>query len=191
VALSFADYARGLDGTPDLDPPDPRETGVELKLLVDEAWIGCTSAMLLCLDREQRLAYVLGEIMGATDVLAAEVLGLTRAAFRQRLARARRDLHSFMTAKCGLVDRANPCRCARKTRGFMQRGYVDPRKLLFAREHVERVRDHARRERPAMDGYDGACTDVYRDQPFYEASGLAARVREIVTSPAFKETFGL
>ena len=48
----------------------------------------------------------------------------------------RRDLHNFMHDKCGLVNRANPCRCAKKTRGFMQAGYVDPEHLLFARERI-------------------------------------------------------
>jgi hypothetical protein len=33
-----------------------------VKLLVDEARIGCSSGMLLCLPREQRLVYILGEI---------------------------------------------------------------------------------------------------------------------------------
>ena len=52
--------------------------------------------MLLCLDREQRLIYVLGEIFGVTDVIGAELLEISRQNFRQKLSRARRDLHSFM-----------------------------------------------------------------------------------------------
>ena len=75
--------------------------------------------MLLCLDREQRLIYVLGEIFGVTDTVGAELLDTSPDNFRQRLARARRDLHSFMNDKCGLVNQANPCRCARKTAGFI------------------------------------------------------------------------
>jgi hypothetical protein len=50
--------------------------------------------MLLCLDREQRLVYVLGEIFDVTDVVGAEILEITPENFRQRLARTRRDLHS-------------------------------------------------------------------------------------------------
>jgi hypothetical protein len=82
--------------------------------------------MLLCLDREQRLIYILGEILDVTDAVGAELLEISRENFRQQLARARRDLHSFMNDRCGLVNRSNPCRCAKKTRGFMQAGYVDP-----------------------------------------------------------------
>lgn len=76
-----------------------------------------------------------------TDVVGAELLEISRENFRQRLVRARRDLHSFMNDRCGLVNRANPCRCAKKTRGFMQADYVDPGNLLFARDHLKQVRD--------------------------------------------------
>lgn len=188
-AMTFSDYGRGLDETPELDLPDPRQVPVEVRLLVEEARIGCTSAMLLCLDREQRLAYVLGEILGLTDAVAAEILELSRDAFRQRLARARRDLHRFLSDQCGLMDEANPCRCARKTRGFMQAGYVDPEKLLFAREHVRLVREVAPARCDQMEGYDELGREIFRSHPYYEPRDLAARVREIVDSPAFRQTF--
>ena len=116
--------------------PDKRSVPADVHLLVDEARISCTSGMLLCLDREQRLIYILGEIFEVTDTVGAELLEISRENFRQRLARARRELHNFMNDKCGLVNRANPCRCDKKTRGFMQAGWVDPANLLFARERT-------------------------------------------------------
>ena len=137
--ISFSDYARGLDNTPDLDLPDPSSVPADVQLLVQEAKIGCTSGMLLCLDREQRLVYILGGILGVTDGVGAELLDISRDAFRQKLARARRDLHTFMHGQCGLINAANPCRCAKKTQGFIKPGYLDPRRLVFARAHVTRV----------------------------------------------------
>src|SRR4030095_98697 len=112
------------DGAPDAELPDPRSVPADVQLLVDEARIGCTSAMLLCLDREQRLIYVLGEIFGVSDKIGSELLEITRENFRQKLARARRDLHNFMENKCGLVNKSNPCRCTKKTQAFMNAGYV-------------------------------------------------------------------
>jgi RNA polymerase sigma factor (sigma-70 family) len=115
-AVSFPSFGEALDSTPDLDLPDPSSASPDAHLLVAEAMIACTSGMLLCLDREQRLTYILGEIFGVTDTVAAELLEISSENFRQRLARARRDLHNFMNDKCGLVNRDNPCRCAKKTR---------------------------------------------------------------------------
>jgi hypothetical protein len=56
--------------------------------------------MLLCLDREQRLTFILGAIFEVSDTVGAEVLEITPDNFRQRLARARRDLRNFMNDKC-------------------------------------------------------------------------------------------
>jgi RNA polymerase sigma factor (sigma-70 family) len=141
--VSFSEYARGLDETPDLDLPDPSAVPADVQLLVQEAKTGCTSGMLLCLDREQRLVYILGAILGVPDTVGAELLEVSRDAFRQKLARVRRGLHSFVQGQCGLVDNANPCRCAKKTQGFIKAGYLDPHRLLFARAHVTRVREMA------------------------------------------------
>jgi RNA polymerase sigma factor (sigma-70 family) len=181
--LTFACYGHGLENTPDLDPPDQRTVAADVRLLVDEARIGCTAGMLLRLDREQRLIYILGEIFEVTDLVAAELLEISRENFRQRLTRARRDLHSFMNDKCGLVDRANPCRCAKKTRGFIQAGYVDPENLLFACERMRRVREVVSTAYEAMTTLDERCAAIYRDHPFYESPDLIRALRQLVESP--------
>src|SRR5687767_441334 len=85
VGYTFERYGAGLDSAPDLELPDPSTVPADVQLLVDEARIGCSMGMLLCLDREQRLVYVLGEIFGVTDVTGAELMELSRDAFRQRL----------------------------------------------------------------------------------------------------------
>jgi len=189
--LTFGCYAHGLDGTPDLDLPDEGSVPVDVRLLVDEARISCTSGMLLCLDRGQRLVYILGEILGVEDAVGAELLDVTPENFRQRLSRARRDLHSFMNDRCGLVDPANPCRCRKKTRGFMRAGYVDPGNLRFARERVARVRDVLPDTVKALATLDAECARVYREHPFYEAPDIARAVRGLLDSTEFRRAVDL
>lgn len=183
--VTFAEYGAGLDQTPDLELAD-HAAPADLRLLVDEARIGCTSAMLLCLDREQRLVYVLGEIFDATDTIGAELLDTTPDNFRQRLARARRDLHSFMNDKCGLVNQANPCRCARKTVGFIRCGHVDPQKLLFASARIREVRDVAPGKAEALATLDRHYADVFRRHPFYEGQDLVPALRRLLESPEYR-----
>src|SRR5262249_21697555 len=60
--LGFHVYGEALDTTPDLESPDPSTVPAEVHLVVTEVMISCVSGMLLCLDREQRLTYILGEI---------------------------------------------------------------------------------------------------------------------------------
>lgn len=189
--LNFGDYGRALDGTPDLDLPDPTTVPADLRFLVAEARIGCTSAMLLCLDREQRLVYVLGEIFGVSDAVGADLLETSRENFRQRLARARRDLHTFMNEKCGLVNQANPCRCARKTQAFIRCGHVDPTNLLFARDRVQQVRDVAPAKADALVTLDAQCADIFRQHPFAEPQDLVPALRALIESAEFRRATDL
>jgi RNA polymerase sigma factor (sigma-70 family) len=181
---SFSAYGDALDNTPDLDPPDPKGVSPDANLLVTEAMLACTSGMLICLDREQRLAYILGAILGVSDTVAAEVLEISSESFRQRLARARRDLRNFMNDKCGLVNPASPCRCAKKTRGFIEAGHVDPNNLLFVRERICQVREAAPKTYQSIKTLDDQCAEIYRGHPFYRPPDLAQMVRKLVVSPA-------
>lgn len=191
--ITFAQYGQTLDGMPDaeLDLPDLQAIPLDEQLIIAEARIGCTSGMLLCLDRDQRLIFILGSIFGVSDVVGAELMALSRANFRQRLARARRDLQSFMQDKCGLVNTANPCRCAKKTRGFITAGHVDPKNLRFARERVTHVRSVAPRVTAEITGLDAAYAEVYRDHPFQKSPDFVAALRELMNQPDFRSTLNL
>jgi len=178
---TFADYGTAIDRTPDLDLPDPKSLPVALPLLVEEAKNGCTMGMLLCLDRKQRLIFTLGAVLGASDTVGGEVLEMSAGNFRQCLARARRDLHSFMNGQCGLVNKNNPCRCPKKTRGFIEAGHVDPHHLLFVPQLGERVRDIAPATvRAIEDVVEGRHADLYRDHPFLQPADQTAWLRRLL-----------
>jgi len=86
-SLTFAKLRAAIENTPELDLPDPKSVPVDLPILVEEAKIACTTGMLLCLDRKQRLIFTLGEILGASDTIGSEVMEMTADNFRQSLAR--------------------------------------------------------------------------------------------------------
>ena len=137
--VSFSRFAEDLDAAPDLDLPDPSAVPVDRALLVEEAKLGCLTAMLLGLDRRQRLAYVLSELLGTPTADAAELMGVSPGNFRQILSRARRALHGFMEGSCGLVKSENRCRCARRTTGFIEAGHVDPADIRHAQPGAPRL----------------------------------------------------
>jgi len=187
----FACYGDYLDRAPDADLADLGTSPSEVSLLVEEAKIVCTMGVLLCLDREQRLTFVLGEILEVNDELGAAVLGIGRAAFRQRLARARRHLTSFLAGRCGLVDASNPCRCARKTRAFISDGIVDRDRLQFADPHLARVRADAAGRSRALSVLaesrpgSGPWTAFFGDaRLFVPPAELGARLRTLVADSA-------
>lgn len=181
VPHTFSSYAAAINETPDLDLPDPKTVPADVPLLVEEAKISCTTGMLLCLDRKQRLVFTLGEIFGASDAVGGEILEMSPDNFRQSLARARRDLYRFMNGQCGLVNAANPCRCPKKTRGFIDAGHVDPRNLRFVPVHVRRVREAAAGAvREIENAVDGQYAAVFREHPFLEAKDQVGWLRRLL-----------
>ena len=187
--MSFEDYGRELDSTPEDDLVAPDSQRPDARLLIEEAKIGCTSAMLLCLTREQRLVYVLGEIFGVTDRVGAELLDISRDSFRQKLARARRDLYNFMQGKCGLVKASNPCRCAKKMQGFIQLGHLDPQHLLFARARMVQVREVAEKRSEHLDAFHDAYAEIHRNHPFQNSPDFVASLRALIERTNFQSAF--
>ncbi len=109
---------------------------------IAETQVMCTVGMLMCLSREQRLVYVLGDVFSIDHNTASELLSTTPEAYRQKLSRARKDLYSFINQKCGLVNPANPCRCNKKTKLWIERGLVAKDTLLFKNQYTQTVREH-------------------------------------------------
>ncbi|MGC4118806.1 MAG: RNA polymerase sigma factor [Myxococcales bacterium] len=186
----FECYGAYLDAAPDQDLADGAPLA-DARLLVEEARLSCTLGLLLCLDRDQRLVFVLGELLEVSDTVGAEVLGLTRANFRQRLARARQQLEEFLRGRCGLVDPANPCRCARKTRAFVRDGIVDPERLVFARPHVVAMEKASAGGRALESAVDEASAALWREQPFLEPPDLVARLREVLRADGLRAALRL
>lgn len=127
--LSFTTFAEDLaHGLSDEGPPEH-----ERSLLTEEIKIGCTLALLTCLDRPHRLAYVLGEIFEWPAPEAALALDCQPATFRKRLQRAREAIESFTRERCGLVSDHAACACNRRVPAALRLGRVELDQLRFAR----------------------------------------------------------
>ena len=86
----------------------------EAKVLEREVRLACTQNMLFALTREERIAVILVEVLGADDALAASICDIKPVAFRQRLSRARRKLRPVLEERCGLHNPSSSCRCMRQ-----------------------------------------------------------------------------
>ena len=75
--------------------------------------LGCGQNMLMALDRDQRLVYVLDTVFGPPSAQAAEAVGNIPEAYRQRLSRARAKPEAFAGKTCGDVNLEAECRCER------------------------------------------------------------------------------
>lgn len=129
-SISGFDYmVEGLEATPDVEL-----TELEIKEqehLIREMNLMCMSGMLLCLNREQRMIYIIGEMFGADHNVGSEIMNMSKDNFRAKLSKARKDLYNFMNNQCGLVNKDNPCRCYKKVTAAVNGGFIDAKNLLF------------------------------------------------------------
>jgi RNA polymerase sigma factor (sigma-70 family) len=181
--LGFDDIAELLRAGEGL--PIVEDDSAEQRLLVREIEIGCTQGMLLALGREERLAFLLVEVLGLSGDEAAAVLELEPPALRKRVSRARARLGEFMRARCGLVDERNGCRCARQLPVAVARGLVDPGRLAWA-THPTRERPRADEPVHEVDHLQRAVA-LFRAHPDYAApEALRDRLRALIGSGRFR-----
>ncbi len=103
----------------------------EKAMLINETRTLCMQGMLLCLEKNVRAAFILGEIFEFSSKEGAQILNISAPAFRKRLSRGREKLYTFMKKNCGLIDDTNPCKCQEQVERDLNLRLIDPQHLHF------------------------------------------------------------
>ncbi len=156
--LSFQMFAEdlldGLEDEANLPPED--------HVMLNELRIKCTMAMLLCLDRDHRAAYVLGDILDFDHVEAADVLDISSATYRKRLSRARARVQDFTASICGLTTSSAPCSCHKRLPKAMSLGRIGT----------------------------APCPDLKDAPPFHEIEALASQTQTKIATAKLQRATG-
>ncbi|MEO9903649.1 RNA polymerase sigma factor [Nisaea sp.] len=176
LTLSFKAFEEDLHAGL-VENPAPAADDVAM---LGELRIACTMAMLLCLDVEHRIAFVLGEILELGHREAADVLEIAPATYRKRLSRARTEVIAFSGRVCGLANPTAQCTCPRRLPEALRLGRLNrSRPLTNGAEDgdyadvLARTRDMER---------DLATLCLQKSPARFSSPGdLAATVRSIVT----------
>jgi len=142
--------------------------------------------MLLALERDQRISWILAEIFELDSNEAADVLDIDAATHRKRVSRAREKLGAWMQA--GLVRSDNPCSCRRQVPVGIDFGVIDPSSLEFA-THPKRQGGRLQHAFSKLDDADQMKVAAYVlcSHPDYKApERLHAKIRELVSSGSLK-----
>jgi RNA polymerase sigma factor (sigma-70 family) len=180
--LATFENIEGLIAAGDARPTLPAYRDAELHVLEQEVRLSCTEAMVLALDRDHRIAWILAEVFELDGDEAAGVLEIEPAAYRKRLSRARERLSTWMRGKCGLVDPTLPCNCRRQIPVAMGFGVVDRDHLQYA-GHAERKSLPIHRDARELERYAGALLA----HPAYAAPDrLHDAIREVLSAGRFR-----
>jgi RNA polymerase sigma factor (sigma-70 family) len=178
---------QGLDFAASLGDPErtARSLTPQDKLEARQIALGCTQNMLMALDRDQRLVYVLDIVFGLPSAQAAEVLAISPQAYRQRLSRARAKLEAFAGQTCGHVNHEAACRCeqqlpaVRKVRASA--AAPSPRSIAIHRAELAQ----AERQFEGLVRI-GDAAAVFRAHPAYQApEALRAAIRAALRNEGY------
>ena len=74
-----------------------------------------------------------------------------------------------MNNKCGLVNKANPCRCDRKTKSFIKAGWVDKDKMKFNTSYLKKIsQEIPQKAKELCELTEMEYVDLFRNHPFQE-----------------------
>ena len=168
------------------------EPNPESQILINESKSLCLNGILLCLDRKQRLVFILGGIFGVSGAVGSDILEISSAAYRKALSRAREKVHNFFNNKCGLISEQNPCRCSLFLKVLTDQGLIDPKKLAEQERHYEPISEMVSRSPSrANPSYKALFEKLYGTEPFLTPPDQIAWIRETIQSRDFKSVFRL
>ncbi|MEM9649412.1 MAG: RNA polymerase subunit sigma-70, partial [Bacteroidota bacterium] len=94
--------------------------------------------------------------------------------------------------KCGLINKANPCRCHRKTAGFIKLGYVDPDSLYFQKNVLSKINEVVEEK---VDAYSNEVLSdyqkLYREHPFLRSPDKMKSIKKLLSTESIRRTFNL
>lgn len=190
VVSNFDQYGAGLDSIPNQDLSI--EEAFSLKEEVIDAKLSCMTGMLMCLSREQRLVYILGEFFEMDSSLGSEIFSISPENYRKQLSRARKDLYQFMNQKCGLINLDNPCRCPKKTKGFIEAGWVNQENLQFNNHFKQRIHELVLTKSNSCDILmEEKYGSLFKDHPYYNKSSSKVKILEFTKDLEAKKIFDL
>lgn len=188
----FETYGNSIDNCPDYEIHSEMNLGFNTEAVVEEVKLSCMYGMLLCLDREQRMVFILGLLFGVTDTVGAELLDITKVNFRKKYSRARKDIFNFMNNKCGLIKKSNPCRCSKKAKALVDNGVVNPENLTFNKNYVHRIKDVTPVTLKKYENFaERKGSLLFSEHPFQKSPDFVLYLKNLINTNSFKTTFNI
>jgi len=186
--LNFDDFTNQLNAIP--SPDLSADEKIEKELRTKTARHRCMSGMLMCLTREQRLLYILGDVFKINHRIGAEIFNLTKENYRVKLSRTRKDFHAFMNQQCGLVKKENPCRCYKKAKAMEAAGKMKTNEMLFNEKYYTTISRYVNNVADEVsDIVDRKYIDFFQKHPAKSDFGTETVINEIINDEQLNKYF--
>ena len=116
---------------------EPSIFNSENDVLLAELKISCTQAMLMCLSKDERMIYILSSMFEQNSSQGAQIMNISREAYRKKLSRTKNKLRNFLENNCGLINKTATCKCRNRINYALETHRISRERLSFASpEHI-------------------------------------------------------
>ena len=168
----FADDLSSIKEPANSDLPDK-------DILEKEMQTGCTMAMLQCLDRDLRLAFILGTVFKLKSNVASSITETTPENFRKRLELSRKLIGGFLNSYCGVYNPYNNCRCYKRIDNAIKNGRITKSNLNFA-DKIENYNEEME-ELHSLSGIYQNHGDIKNSSDFTDKLSELIKTKNIIT----------
>lgn len=165
---------------------DQSQVQPDRALLVEEMRLVCLQFVLLFMDRDVRLAFILSEAFEVSSAEGARIMDVSPEVYRQRLSRGRRRIREFLSRQCSLVNQANVCRCDDLVDYGIDHGWINPQNLRLADHPCRTQQPGSAREMLGELKEAQRVTELYRSYPEFAApDAIVDILKNLVASGRF------
>jgi hypothetical protein len=108
----------------DLEHPLLQGDARRLAVLLAELQRTCLMATVRGIPSARRAVFILRHVLGLPLAICANILVSTESAVRVLELRARQAIDKYLSPRCEHLDRHNPCHCAARLGGALDRSFV-------------------------------------------------------------------
>lgn len=160
----------------------------EYDILAEETKRNCLTAMLLCLNRKQRMTFILGSLFNIESGAAADLMQTSAENFRKILSRTRKQLGKFMNEHCSLINPDCSCRCSNKIAAVWESGMLAKKRKILGHPVLGEINTFIEGK---MDLVDDALAvrsqNLFRQMPFYKSPAFYKVITGILKNKEIEE----
>lgn len=135
--------------------------------LAYELKVSCTIAMIMCLNEDDRMVFLYGELLNLKSSDIGEIMGVSADTARKRLSRSKQKLLQFIHNNCGLINKDNPCKCRSRLFYAMDKKRVAKDRIEFSHSLWLSSKEQIEDKIAEMEHLEDLSA-VYANNPHYE-----------------------
>ena len=120
------------------------------------------------------------------------MIEITPENFRKNISRAKKKLCNFLKENCGLINPLSSCRCKNKAQVLIEKGLIDPQKLVFTKKSLNYLEELSKRKAEKFSRwFSSKCHQFFSVNYLHESPDYSSIFKDMVNSSELNDLMDL